>query len=50
VVECGFHSNAITTPTYFDTVYSVLVTEIFIYYTNVRKEAQYINIKVLSHT
>jgi hypothetical protein len=35
---------------HFDTVYSVLLTEIFMYYTIVRKEARHINIQVLSHT
>jgi len=31
IVERGFYSDAITTPTNFDTVYSVLLTEIFIH-------------------
>jgi hypothetical protein len=38
VVERYFHSDAITTPTYFDTVYSVLLTDIFIHYAIVCKE------------
>jgi hypothetical protein len=48
VVERGFHSDAITTPTYFYTVYSVLFTEIFIHYTIVCK-AQHIGIQVFNH-
>jgi len=41
VVESCFHSDAITTPTYFDTVYSVLLTEMFIHYTTVYKETMH---------
>jgi sulfur relay (sulfurtransferase) DsrF/TusC family protein len=49
VVERGFHSDAITTPNYFDTVYSVFLIEIFIHYTTVCKEAQHINTQVFNH-
>jgi hypothetical protein len=38
VVEHYFHADAIPTPIYFDTVYSVLLTKIFIHYTIVCKE------------
>ena len=48
VVERGFHSDAIITSTYFDTVFFVLLTEIFIHYTIVFKEAQHFNRQVLT--
>jgi hypothetical protein len=50
MVERCFHADAITTSTYFDTVYSVLLTKIFIHYAIVCKEkAQHINIQDFNH-
>ena len=48
VVERGLHSDAIITPSYFDNIYFVLLTEIFIHYTIVCKEAQHFKTQVLN--